>query len=81
VPRDTIPVFHHLLDTYASETNKVVTVWREFTAAEMSFHLGYRSPLYGFTVVRIHAGRVIRNVNNLPDFRNVLSDNTFDALS
>jgi len=37
VPRATSPLFQHLLDTYASETNKVISVWREFSPEEMSF--------------------------------------------
>ncbi|HEV2426365.1 MAG TPA: DinB family protein [Terriglobia bacterium] len=35
VPRAAAPVFQHALDTYASESNKVVSVWREFT--DLSF--------------------------------------------
>lgn len=30
IPRASLPIFQHLLDTYASETNKVISVWREF---------------------------------------------------
>lgn len=37
VPRAADPVFQHLLDTYASETSKVITVWRQFTDGDMSF--------------------------------------------
>ena len=37
VPRAAHPVFQHLLDTYASETSKVITVWRQFSAADMAF--------------------------------------------
>jgi uncharacterized damage-inducible protein DinB len=37
VPRASNPVFQHLLDTYASETSKVVSVWGEFAPADMSF--------------------------------------------
>ena len=33
VPRASDPLFQHLIDTYASETNKVVSVWREFGRA------------------------------------------------
>lgn len=44
VPRASSPVFQHLLDTYASETNKVVSVWREFSAADLSFRPHPRSP-------------------------------------
>jgi uncharacterized damage-inducible protein DinB len=43
VPRASAPVFQHLLNTYASETNKVVSVWREFTAADLSFRPHPRS--------------------------------------
>jgi uncharacterized damage-inducible protein DinB len=38
VPRAAFPFAQHLVDTYASETNKVAAVWREFTDAD----LGYR---------------------------------------
>ena len=43
VPRATDPVFQHLLDTYASETSKVVSVWREFAPEDMSFKSAERS--------------------------------------
>ena len=43
VPRAANPVFQHLLDTYASETSKVISVWREFGAANMSFKPAERS--------------------------------------
>jgi uncharacterized damage-inducible protein DinB len=43
VPRAASPVFQHLLDTYASETNKVASVWREFSPEEMSFRPHPRS--------------------------------------
>jgi uncharacterized damage-inducible protein DinB len=43
VPRASAPVFQHILDTYASETNKVVSVWREFIAADLSFRPHPRS--------------------------------------
>ena len=37
VPRAREPVFQHALDTYASETNKVVSVWGEFKDADLGF--------------------------------------------
>ena len=37
VPRAANPVFQHLLDTYASETNKVVAVWRCFAPADLDY--------------------------------------------
>ena len=37
IPRATSPIFQHLLDTYASETNKVISVWREFSPEAFSF--------------------------------------------
>ncbi|HLJ29238.1 MAG TPA: DinB family protein [Candidatus Angelobacter sp.] len=43
VPRAAHPVFQHLLDTYASETSKVITVWRQFSPTDMSFKSADRS--------------------------------------
>ena len=37
IPRAADPVFQHLLDTYASETNKVVSMWRQFASEDMGF--------------------------------------------
>ena len=37
IPRASAPIFQHLLDTYASESNKVISVWECFSAAEMSY--------------------------------------------
>ena len=37
VPRAADPVFQHLLDTYASETDKVVSVWRGFAQEDLGF--------------------------------------------
>ncbi len=35
VPQAASPLFQHLLDTYASETNKVISVWRALHADDM----------------------------------------------
>jgi uncharacterized damage-inducible protein DinB len=43
VPRAVQPVFQHLLDTYASETSKVISVWREFRPEDMGFRSSERS--------------------------------------
>lgn len=43
LPRAAAPIFQHLLETYASETNKVISVWREFAPQEMSFRPHPRS--------------------------------------
>jgi uncharacterized damage-inducible protein DinB len=43
VPRAHAPVFQHTLDTYAGETNKVVSVWREFADDDLSFRPHPRS--------------------------------------
>lgn len=43
VPCASAPIFQHLLDTYAGETNKVISVWREFTLADMPFRPHPRS--------------------------------------
>lgn len=37
IPRASQPIFQHLLDTYASETNKVISVWHEFRPEDFSF--------------------------------------------
>ena len=37
VPKASNPVFQHLLDTYASETNKVVAVWRCFAPEDLDY--------------------------------------------
>ena len=36
-PRAVNPLFQHLLDTYASETNKVIAVWQCFEPADLDF--------------------------------------------
>lgn len=43
IPRAASPAFQHMLDTYASETNKVASVWREFSDEELSFRPHPRS--------------------------------------
>jgi len=43
IPRAANPLLQHLLDTYASETSKVVTVWRQFAPVDMSFKPAERS--------------------------------------
>ncbi len=37
IPRASSLGFQHLLDTYASETNKVIAVWRCFSDLDLSF--------------------------------------------
>jgi len=36
VPRATVPLLQHCLDTYASETNKVVSVWLQFGDTDLA---------------------------------------------
>ncbi len=43
IPRASAPVFQHLLDTYASETNKVISIWRCFGPADMTYRPHPRS--------------------------------------
>lgn len=43
VPQASNPIFQHLLDTYASETSKVISVWRQFSPSEMGFKSTDRS--------------------------------------
>lgn len=37
IPKASSPIFQHMLDIYTSETNKVISVWREFRAADMPY--------------------------------------------
>jgi uncharacterized damage-inducible protein DinB len=43
IPRAVAPAFQHLLDTYASETNKVVSVWSALAPADLGFRPHPRS--------------------------------------
>jgi uncharacterized damage-inducible protein DinB len=43
VPRARVPLFQHLVDTYASETNKTVAVWRELGDDQLEFRPHPRS--------------------------------------
>lgn len=49
VPRAALPLLQHLVDTYASETNKVVSVWRAFGDGDA----GYRPHPRASTVEEI----------------------------
>lgn len=49
VPRAAQPIFQHVLDTYGSECNKVISVWLAFGPADMEFQAHARSS----TVVEI----------------------------
>ena len=49
VPRAANPLFQHVLDTYASETNKVIAVWQCFEPKD----LGYRPHPKSSTVEEI----------------------------
>jgi len=37
IPRAQNPSYQHILDTYASESNKVVSVWRDFSDIDLPF--------------------------------------------
>lgn len=37
IPQVDNPLYQHLLDTYVSETNKVVPVWRAFSDADLDY--------------------------------------------
>jgi len=43
VPRAANQIFQHLLDNYASETSKVISVWRQFAPEDMQFKSAERS--------------------------------------
>jgi hypothetical protein len=47
IPRAAAPILQHVLDTYASETNKVAAVWRGFVDADLAFRPHSRSSTVG----------------------------------
>lgn len=47
IPTASDPHIQHVLDTYASETNKVATVWRQFGDADLAFCPHPRSTTVG----------------------------------
>jgi uncharacterized damage-inducible protein DinB len=47
VPDATMPIFQHLLTTYASEANKLNSVWLEFTSNDLAFRPHPRSSSAG----------------------------------
>jgi uncharacterized damage-inducible protein DinB len=47
VPRATNPLFQHLLDTYVGESNKVASVWKQFTDADLRYKPHIRSSSVG----------------------------------
>jgi uncharacterized damage-inducible protein DinB len=47
VPRAADPLFQHVVDTYASETNKTASVWLMFTDADLEWRPHARSTTVG----------------------------------
>ena len=45
IPQAAVPALQHVLDTYASETNKVAAVWRGFCEADLDFRPHPRSSM------------------------------------
>lgn len=43
IPRASVRMFQHLLNTYGSEANKLNSVWRQFTSDDLSFRPHDRS--------------------------------------
>ena len=43
VPRARLPLLQHLIDTYASETNKTASLWSELTDGQLEFRPHSRS--------------------------------------
>jgi uncharacterized damage-inducible protein DinB len=43
IPRAALPAFQHAIDIYVSETNKVVSVWRQFSSADLAYRPHPRS--------------------------------------
>lgn len=64
VPRAQHPQFQHALDTYASETNKVIPVWSAFTDGQ----LGYRPDERSSTVEQILRHQLLSERRFLGEF-------------
>lgn len=47
IPGAANPLFQHLLDTYTSETNKIISVWRRFSQDELNFRPHPKSSTVG----------------------------------
>lgn len=47
LPTATNPLFQHVIDTYASETNKVISTWSLFDDADLSFRPAEKSAAVG----------------------------------
>src|SRR6476646_4145864 len=47
IPTASEPLVQHAIDTYASETNKVVSVWREFRDDDLGFRPHERASTVG----------------------------------
>jgi uncharacterized damage-inducible protein DinB len=47
IPRASAPIFQHLVDTYASETDKTAAVWRLFTTEDLAWRPHVRSSTVG----------------------------------
>lgn len=43
IPRATVPLLQHVVDTYASETSKTAAVWRELVDGQLDFRPHARS--------------------------------------
>ncbi|MDB4948867.1 MAG: DinB family protein [Gemmatimonadetes bacterium] len=47
IPKTAFPFARHMVETYASETNKVVSVWREFADGDLEFRVHPRAGSVG----------------------------------
>ena len=65
IPRASEAVFQHLLNTYASETNKVCSVWLQFATEEMSFRPHNRSSTVAEIICRATAHRNILRMREM----------------
>lgn len=76
IPRASLPVFQHLLDTYASESNKVVSVWKACTAGDMDFRPHTRSS----SVLEIMKHQLLSERRFFGEFLGLLEPDPSDVL-
>jgi len=76
VPRAADPSFQHALDTYASETNKTVSLWRAFDDGDLGFRPHDRSS----TVLEIFKHQILSERRFFGEFMSLAEPAASDLL-
>lgn len=76
-PRATVPLCQHVLDTYASESNKTASTWEVFSDAELSWRPHEKS----MTVVEVMKHQLLSEVRFFGGFLGLPEPSPADALA